>query len=236
MSGPAAHYTESAPPEGLARVLVCRWETLVGAEPRPVLPDGCTDLMWTGERLFVAGPDTGPQPVREPPGTRITGVRFAPGRGPALLGVPGDALRDARPDLALLWRPGEAERLADALAAAPDPAGGLAAAVAGMLRAAGPPEPWVAAVVRAADGGERVADLARRLGLSERQLHRRCLGAFGYGAKTLQRVLRFRRSLRLAGRPGAVLAEVAAEAGYADQSHLAREARALAGAPPAALR
>jgi AraC-like DNA-binding protein len=78
--------------------------------------------------------------------------------------------------------------------------------------------------------GGSVRDVADRLGLSERQLRRRSLAAFGYGPKTLQRVLRFQRALRLA-RAGEPLADAAFAAGYADQAHFAHEVRALAGEP-----
>ena len=58
----------------------------------------------------------------------------------------------------------------------------------------------------------------------------------GLGPKALQRVARLHRFLALAERPGArQLAVAAVEAGYADQSHLTREVRALSGLPPAAL-
>ncbi len=46
----------------------------------------------------------------------------------------------------------------------------------------------------------------------------------------LARVLRLVRALELA-RGGMPYAAVAARAGYADQAHLAREVKALAGAP-----
>ena len=60
--------------------------------------------------------------------------------------------------------------------------------------------------------------------------------AVGYGPKTLERVLRFRRFLDLAARePAAGLAGLAAAAGYADQAHLTRECGRLAGAPPGRL-
>ncbi|HZB51734.1 MAG TPA: helix-turn-helix domain-containing protein, partial [Mycobacteriales bacterium] len=86
------------------------------------------------------------------------------------------------------------------------------------------------------DAAGVVAALAARAGLSERQLHRRCLAAFGYGAKTLDRVLRLQRFLAL-GRtsPTAGMAELAIEAGYADQAHLGHDCRALAGATPTEL-
>jgi hypothetical protein len=58
----------------------------------------------------------------------------------------------------------------------------------------------------------------------------------GYGPATLVRVQRFQRFLALAGvHPGATLARLAADAGHADQAHLARECRRLSGLAPAAL-
>ena len=57
---------------------------------------------------------------------------------------------------------------------------------------------------------------------------------FGYGPKTLQRILRFQRAVRLIG-GGRPLGEVAATCGFADQAHLTREVRALSGRPPSVL-
>jgi AraC-like DNA-binding protein len=90
------------------------------------------------------------------------------------------------------------------------------------------------------DPSRRVESLRRELDLSERQLLRRCTVAFGYGPATLRRILRLQRFLELAGEtrtdgsvPG--LAELAQQAGYADQQHLARDARAIARATPSDL-
>ncbi len=85
-------------------------------------------------------------------------------------------------------------------------------------------------VVTALDAGRPVAATADELGLGARQLHRRSLAAFGYGPKTLARVLRLHRALALA-RDGVPFADTAARAGYADQAHLARDVRELAGLP-----
>ncbi|REK86328.1 AraC family transcriptional regulator, partial [Streptomyces inhibens] len=87
-----------------------------------------------------------------------------------------------------------------------------------------------AAVAAALARGRPVAEVARAVALSERQLHRLSLDAFGYGPKTLARVLRLVRALDLA-RSGMPYAQVALRAGYADQAHLAREVKSLAGAP-----
>jgi transcriptional regulator GlxA family with amidase domain len=82
-----------------------------------------------------------------------------------------------------------------------------------------------------------VTDLAPALAVSERQLRRRFDQAVGYGPKTMQRILRFRRALgQLAAAPRSTdLADLAARTGYADQAHLTRETTRLAGLPPAAL-
>ncbi|GAA4679891.1 helix-turn-helix transcriptional regulator [Streptomyces chumphonensis] len=207
--------------------------------PAPVLPDGCMDLIWRdgagggegGSGFVVAGPDTRAQEAPAPPGTAWTGLRFAPGTGPAVLGVPARELRDLRVPLDALWPAARVRRLAGEVAGAADRGAALEAVAA---RAAVAPDPLHGAVARALARGRPVADVARRVGLSERQLHRRSLDAFGYGPKTLARILRLQRALTRA-RAGAPLARVAALTGYADQAHLTREARALTGRPVGAL-
>ncbi|MER7822718.1 helix-turn-helix domain-containing protein [Streptomyces sp. NPDC096097] len=197
-----------------------------------VLPDGCMDLMWADGRLLVAGPDTGPHPAGEVPGGAFAGIRLAPGTAPALIGVPAHALRDRRVELADLW-PARAARRASGLVegyveAHGDARAGLEALARTRASAAGAPDPLAAEVAARVRAGEAVAEIARAVGLGERQLHRRSLDAFGYGPRTLGRILRLRRALALA-RTGLPFAEVACVAGYADQAHLSREVRALAG-------
>jgi transcriptional regulator GlxA family with amidase domain len=82
-----------------------------------------------------------------------------------------------------------------------------------------------------------VAQLSASLGVSERQLLRRCDAAFGYGPKLLARVLRFQafvQALRVHSQLG--LAELALGLGYADQAHLAHDTSELAGQTPRQLR
>ncbi|UYQ65221.1 helix-turn-helix domain-containing protein [Streptomyces peucetius] len=189
----------------------------------PVLPDGCMDLLWSEGRLFVAGPDTH---AHAPGGTAAwAGVRFAPGAAPAVLGVPAHELRDRRVELADLWGAAPARRLAELIGTAADEAAALETVA---LERAVPPDPLTTAVVRHLDAGGTVAAAADAAGLSARQLHRRSLDAFGYGPKTLARVLRLQRALTLVRR-GVPYGAAALAAGCADQAHLAREMRALAG-------
>ena len=77
-----------------------------------------------------------------------------------------------------------------------------------LLGRASPPPPEVPAIVAAVRDGAGVAEVADRVGLSDRQLHRRSLQAFGYGAKRLGRILRLQQALTLAsaGVPAAAAA------------------------------
>ncbi|MFD5029883.1 DUF6597 domain-containing transcriptional factor [Streptomyces sp. NPDC058220] len=199
-----------------------------GSTPYPVLPDGCMDLLWTGGRLLVAGPDTHAYAPEGITGLHCAGVRFAPGSAPALLGVPAHELRDRRVELADLWSPAEVRALTGRLAAAADPVAALEAVALRRAAAAGPPDPLPRAVVDGLNAGRTVAATADAVGLGARQLYRRSLDAFGYGPKTLARVLRLQRALTLV-RAGTPYAEAALAAGCADQAHLARETRDLAG-------
>jgi AraC-like DNA-binding protein len=220
-------YTER--PSRFQRAVVwTRTVTDDGAGPYPVLPDGCMDLLWIGDRLLVAGPDTRAHPTEDIAGLRCTGLRFAPGTASALLGVPAHELRDQRVDLADLWSPAEVRRLTGRLAAAQDPAAELEAVALGRAAGTPPPDPLLHAVVDGLDAGRTVAATAAAVGLGARQLHRRSLDAFGYGPKTLARVLRLQRALGFV-RAGMPYAEAAPAAGCSDQAHLAREMRDLAG-------
>jgi AraC-like DNA-binding protein len=230
-------YREWAPPAALSGTVSCLWTSVTAAGPPTlVLPDGCADLIWQrAAGAFIAGPDTGPAPAALPAGAVLVGVRLRPGGGGPALGLPLTELRDQRVDLADVL-PELAKRLPGDLS--PGEALGRLMAMTARMALQGPPDRLISEAARRLSGsGGRTDELARDLGVSERQFRRRCLDAVGYGPKTLQRILRFRRFVaRLdaaASRPD--LSAIAAEAGYADQAHLTRESVRLAGLPPAAL-
>lgn len=230
------NYTEWPVHPALASRVVCTWIDPARPQRHTVLPDACMDLIWDGRHLLVAGPDTGPADVAT--AATVVGVRFRPGAAPGFLGLPASELRDRRVPLAALWGRA-ADELAEQLAGA---AGAEATVLERILLArqshAAPVDPLVLDAFRELDrdgaAGRAIHTLARRLGVDERTLRRRCAHALGYSPKTLERILRFRRALRL-GRAGLPLTAVAATAGYADQAHLSRECRRLAGATPSAL-
>lgn len=86
-------------------------------------------------------------------------------------------------------------------------------------------------------GAGRISEVADHVQLSQRQLHTLFTAEFGVGPKRFNRLLRFDRAKRLIARrivqgKAGDLAGVAARCGYADQSHLVREFRSLAGTSP----
>jgi AraC-like DNA-binding protein len=239
-------YREFAPPPGLEALVACVWVSHDG-EVR-VLPDACVDVVFSAGRLVVAGPATAATFAPATPGQSRVGVRFRVGAAGAALGVPAGELRDQGVPLAELWG-ADARRLEDRVVAAEDPRAALLELIGGVAPRLPAPQDADHEVRRAAlalarpvvagqDDAATVAASARAAGLSERQLRRRFERAVGYGPATLARVLRFQRFLHHAHAPGTVdapLARLAADAGYADQAHLARECRRLAGIPPSAL-
>ncbi|GAA1651928.1 helix-turn-helix domain-containing protein [Actinoplanes couchii] len=228
-------YAEWVPPVSLRASVACLWRRDVVADPAPgaILPDGCVDLIWeNGRGVFLAGPDTRPVPTVPGRDQILRGVRFRPGAGGTVLGLPLDPLRNLRVDLAEL-HPSAARVLHGDLD--PDEALRRLVAMTGAFAEERPPDPMLLAAARMLnDPATRVHELGARLEISERQLRRRFTAAVGYGPKTLHRVLRFQRFQRMLGGTGG-LAEMAARAGYTDQAHLTRESAELAGQSPGEL-
>ena len=251
----APGYAEWAPPTALQGAVACLW-VHVGPEsaghaghagkraeadrPGMVLPDACSDLIWErGVGAHVAGPDTGPARTTIEAGTVIVGVRFRPSAGGQALKTPLSEIVNQRVPLADLL-PGAARRLPPTLD--PGEAAVRVLDIAGALVVDGAPDPAMArAAVLLRDPAARAEAVAAEVGLSERQFRRRSQAAAGYGPKTLQRVLRFHRFVRLvdaaaaAAPPPPDLAALATRVGYADQAHLTRECSALSGLTPARL-
>ncbi|MFD3878254.1 DUF6597 domain-containing transcriptional factor [Streptomyces microflavus] len=216
-------------PSRLPGAVVWTWDAPEGPPPAPrsVLPDGCMDLIWTGGRIVVAGPDTHAFQVEPQNRASCAAIRLAPGTAPVLLGVPAHELRDHRADLADLWPSATVRRLTDRIDEASDPAAALEHFALDRIADTGPPDPRTVAVAEGLRRGRTVAATAAEAGLGARQLHRRSQAAFGYGPKTLARILRLQRALELI-RTGLPYAEAACAAGCTDQAHLAREMRDLA--------
>ena len=204
-------------------------------------PNGSMELVCTlGSMPRILGPQTGPREEILTGGTTVVGIRLQPAAAACVLGLPASEFVDL--DLAVdeLWgRPMIALEEALATAGSPQEAAViLEQTVANRLTDEADVDPIAAQAVDRLVSGQRISALAGALWISERQLRRRCTRAVGVSPKALHRILRFQRFLALAWtleQPSTQLARLAAEAGYADQAHLTREATRLEGRSPRTL-
>lgn len=244
LAGTGTAYQEHLAPAPLRGHFGQLWQSQLPADADgsiTVLPDGCVDILWRDGALFVVGPDRIAAHPTLAPGAQVLGARFRPGQAFAALGIPlSDIVGQAVPltDLKGRWALQAAQSIGDAapvhrmqrMADCLRQHMGEASVDAGAQRAHA-----LFAVLRSTHGS--IDDLAVHLHLSPRTLRRFSQQQFGYGAKTLERILRLQYFLRCSqAHPARTLAMLAADAGYADQAHLSRDARALAGMTAAALR
>ena len=80
-------------------------------------------------------------------------------------------------------------------------------------------------------GRIRIAELARRLGISQNSLERRFRQVVGASPKQYGTILRLRHAVKL-HRAGATLTEASISAGYFDQPHWNRQFKSVTGAAP----
>jgi len=205
---------------------VTLWQRTTGSGSRiRILPDGCLDLLWDGDRLQVAGPDAVARMHDSAPGTTFTGLRFAAGWGPALLGVSAEELVGRTFDLSELWPGPQAPDLQRRIVAEPAQTLGRWFEEHAERRPVDPLGPQLLALART---GVPVSAAAASTGYSARHLQRRSLRLFGYGVRHLGRIVRLEQALA-AVRRDVPLVDVAAGCGYSDQAHLARDVKALTG-------
>ena len=191
---------------------------------------------------LLSGLHTSPAVIRHDGNQHGVQLHLTPAGARALFGFPaGEVAADAVP-LEAVW--GAAGReLVERLAAAATWPERFAVLDRVLLRAAAgraevptaarpeTTEAWRQLV--ASDGCIDVRSLAAHVGWSRRHLTEQFTAELGFGPKEMARVLRFERSKDLFLRPDhATLATIAAECGYADQAHMAREWRGFAGASP----
>jgi AraC-like DNA-binding protein len=253
-------YREHRPNAALRAHVACYWSLEASeALAHRVLPDGCMDLLFDVSRgtASLVGAMTTAIVAQGPARARLFGVRFLPGEAFAFVSLPAWEARDTSLPLAEVW--GRlAEQLADEVATAPDGPARIAALDRALLahrpRAADARVRRAVRRIMSTPAGARVAWLARDVGLGERQLERSFLERVGLGPKAFGRVARLQGLLAhlapqgpsgpfdrfpladpadAARRPP--WAFLASHLGYADQAHLVREVKRLAGLTPTAL-
>jgi AraC-like DNA-binding protein len=244
-------YVEMEAASSLADVVMTYWGFTVNSLPSPdfmhqVWPDGCVSLaMSFGEdRCYgavIVGPRIVATPVAVHAGERYFGIRFRPESGAVSCGRDATTLRDEK----VFAREIFGERI-DALTNA-------LATVHDSEAAARVMDEWLAGVrvapdaidatVREAvqyivreDGTCSMQDVADAVHLTLRQLQRRFRSATGLTPKEYANIRRARAALKLMlsgehtgkrSRAFGGWARVAAESGFADQAHLAKECSRL---------
>lgn len=164
------------------------------------------------------------------------GIRFRPGGLAGFVALDAAELADERADLTCFWGRRAHEiwhRLAELTAV------DRVALLRDILGARGPAllDPFVrhcVARMEASRGALRIAALESSTGLSARQLERKFARHLGVSLKAFARIVRFKGVVAAAeaGRGPPDWARLAQDFGFADQSHLVREFKALSGLSP----
>jgi AraC-like DNA-binding protein len=236
---PAAH--RGLPSPWLTMIVTLDEPLVIARHPDPRQPGSAHDFL-------LGGLHTAPALVTHD--GRQSGIQLAltPLGARALLGMPAAELAgiDVEATDVLGRLAGEVR---ERVLAAPGWAGRfdvLEEVLAGRVRAATGgrmPRPEVSSAWDALErsrGAASVAELAAETGWSARHLGEQFRAETGLSPKAAARVVRFDRARRRLLRRRAdggrvVLARLAAECGYYDQAHLARDFRELAGCPPSVL-
>jgi AraC-like DNA-binding protein len=235
------NYREHTPSPALRGAVACFWTRTSAGGAQRVLPDGCMDILFhrggDGWQGSVVGAMTHALVTGGAP-TAFVGVRFQPGEACRFLAFAASETTDRVVALDDIWG-AVARDVAGVLDDAGDTAERIRVLDAALLRrlpAASPADFRVRRAVRAIHAGApSVAHVAAHLDLSPRQLHRLFDERVGIGPKVLARVFRLQRAIFARREGDRSWASIAAGAGYADQAHLVRECRDLAGVAPTEL-
>ena len=225
---------EYLPQRALRPCIECIWHTPAIANPSfDIVPDGCVDVCFVLShsipRTLVFGSTTRTSQCAMEVGAAYLGVRFRPGKASIFVREKIAELTDTQiviPDFLGLsaehimsvgsfagWR----MRLENALLAAlADDRHNDARAIQHAV-----------SLIDSRHGDIKVRDIANSCNLSERQLERLFIEQVGITPKLYSRIRRFRSVLNVFADPASAekprLAELAAEYGYVDQSHMMRE-------------
>jgi AraC-like DNA-binding protein len=251
-------YVEAAAPPAIAAAVECVWSVgdRAAVADRPtdrLIPDGCPELIVhladryarrVDGRLvrqpaaFLAGTLSRPWIVQAPPRVTTIGVRFRPGGVVALFG--GSLAGTADREVPLDALPAPVGALAATIRRARGPATARQAALRWLIahvaaRPGGLAAPACAAAVRAIQrrrGRITVEALCAMVGLPRRRLERLFRRETALAPKQYIRIVRLTAVLHaLEAGERDRLVDLAIDAGYFDQAHMARDFKALAARP-----
>jgi AraC-like DNA-binding protein len=239
------HDREKLIPDGAINIIVDltdRPKKLYASETSPLAVDFRKSWISGMQRRWIV--------IEAQPQSSMLVIRFRPGGAYPFVGHDMDALSDRVFPLEEVIR-GASSSLRDRILAAPTPAEKFAAAEAWLLERSGPAPSMnpTAAYLAARLGrpiGMRVRDAVEETGFTDRHVRNLFQRWIGVSPKQYARISRFQHLLGTLARDGVEDPEleapplpspdwavVAAEAGYADQSHLTHEFQSFAGTTPA---
>ncbi len=252
-------YREIAPPAALAEHVECYWllqsnGSAAGFPPQRILPDGCVEMILNfadpfAERCeesfarqplhFVVGQMEQPKEIVPTGRVNLLGIRFHPAGARKLLGVPMQELSGRVVPLEALQR--DLAAAAKSASRASETRERIRIFEAALMKRAADkreadPAVWGAMKrLLESDGCVFIEELTVQAGISRRQLERKFRNWVGLTPKMLGRILRFQKVFKALESGAENWADVAAECGYYDQSHLIRDFRQFAGMCPSAL-
>lgn len=214
-------------PNGLVELAVCL------AEPHRLIEGAGSQTL----RLCLTGLQTGAMVIEHPDYHRVLGLRLHPAGAYALLSLPMGEVSGLTVDLCDVLGTAASE-LAERCHEAPSVehcfkiAGDWVSERVIRARALDPRVAWSAGRIEQSSGRVPIAELREATGLSKTRLANVFRDQIGVLPKVYSRIVRYRRALALLDRASPVLAEVALDAGYYDQSHMTTEFRELGGLTP----
>jgi AraC-like DNA-binding protein len=217
------------------------WDrTGLPAHVQRVLPNPSVHLSFEPERARVTGLSRRRAvfEYRLTGAGRVVGVRFRPGGARPWTSRPVSALTDREAPVHELVELDDVA-LSAAVQRAPDGAAAAALVDAALVPLRPEPDPTVEVVAGLVDAVQgdpairRAGDLAELAGMGLRSLQRLCAEWVGVGPAWLVRCARLHEAAARAAGGRVEWAALAAELGYADQSHLVRDFARVVGEPPA---
>ncbi len=231
--GSADFHVESVLPDGAVQLMVNFGPT------QAVVAYGDRECRDEFRRAWIAGIQDQRLVHASPQGADHISVQFRPGGAHAFFGLPMDELADQVVELDDLIGPRAADELGARLREAEGDEARCQVFQRWLLERRASVHPYFATVqtamelLRRGSRGTPVAEVCRRLGLSNRHLIKQFREMVGLTPRTYGRIERFQKVIvACRGKDDVPWSRLAAECGYADQSHLIREFRRFAAVTP----
>jgi len=205
-----------------------------------IVPDGCLDIIFSNEKgtpsARVCGPVLSARQVVYLPNTTYFGVRFLPGYSESYLGIPTGELINKEIHLSELLKNRD---IVYSVCEEQD----FYKKIENFLRFlehtfSGNTEvpvllTYILNRIIKSNGTVRIDELADQAGYTSRYIHKVFVRHAGYSPKFFSRIIRFQNSLKyLSGSSDRKIVDIAAEAGYYDQSHFLTDFSKLATMKP----